>query len=70
MEFELVHIILGIVGTLMGAIPALARYRTKINQVKALFVALDEAMSDDKLTTAEIKLLIRQGRELIGTKKV
>ena len=66
----LITLVLGILGSLGSTLPFVAKFKTKLNQAKALVIAIDSALEDDRISKAELKIIARHAREIIGTKKV
>lgn len=67
---ELVTLIISLIGSLSATLPFIAKFKAKVSQAKAFIISIDVALEDDKITRAELQAIARQGRELIGTKKI
>ena len=67
---EVLTLIISLIGSLSTTLPFIARFKGKLSQAKAFIVSVDSVLEDDTIIRAELKMLARQTRELIGTKKV
>ena len=67
---EIITLIVTLLGSLGATLPFVAKYKLKLTQVKALIISVDSALHDNRITPAEAKVIIRQARELVGTRKI
>lgn len=66
MESEIIIAGISVLGSALAAIPAVVKYRTKLSDIRGLFVALDDALEDGEITPAEAKRILRHGKRIFN----
>ena len=61
--FSVLSAVLGVVALLLGG--KLVKIKNAVKEISDLPVALNEALKDDKITTDELKNLVKEAKEAI-----
>lgn len=63
---DLLTVAVTLLGSLGTTVPILMRFKTKVSQARVFIATIEDALEDDKITAAEMKLIIRTARIMVG----
>lgn len=65
---EIITLVITAMTSLGATLPFVAKFKAKLTQTRSLIIAIEEALADDKVTKAELKIIARYAGELVGSK--
>lgn len=63
---EILTLVITALASLGSTLPFIARFKSKLAQTRALIIAIESALEDERVTKSELKIIGRYASELIG----